>query len=269
VLALSLAALASGCQPKNTASIEPFSVCSMPDSCTFAAKCDAQFIGAPTLDVRGGEEMWLGIEVHNQLPDNANADTGATNTHDAHIESYSVGYSGSAGLLGAGTGDFPSIAVATQQSVPAAGTGVIGVYPFAQDLIDQLFASAAVPTNPSYVTVKATVKFKGRYDDGSAFEAPFDIPIRICRNCVSTACSDPTQVALSACPMLYQYPRGALSCNSPTCPATAGTYCGVNVSNGDLNSLYTCTTANSPPDSAQFCTKGCAPGTGSPDACIP
>lgn len=208
---LALAALAAGCVKKNTDLVEPYALCAMPDDCTFGETCSAQYIGAPTLDVAAGTEMWLAIEMHNQLANNG-VEGGQANTHDAHFESYSLGYSNSGGLLPPSTGDMPSTGSSTQQVIPAEGTSVVGIYPFPQVLVDELAASTEIPTGPNYVTVTVNVKFKGTFQDGSHWEAPMDIPVRLCRNCVYLGCDDPTQTAIAACPSLHQFPAGAPTC---------------------------------------------------------
>jgi hypothetical protein len=209
-----LAAVAQGCAPKNTASVEPYALCAMPDNCTFAETCDAQFIGIPRLRVDGQEEMWLAFEMHNQLANNADEGTGQSNTHDAHVESYSVSFSGAPGLLPPSTGELPSVGATVQQVVPAEGTSVIGAYVIPQALEDLLFASTEIPDGPDYVNVDVKVTFKGRYDDGGTFEVPFKFGIQLCRGnlCVPVGCEDPTQTPLGACPSLYQSPHGTPIC---------------------------------------------------------
>lgn len=207
-----LAAVAQGCAPVNTASIEPYALCSMPDDCTFSETCDAQYIGIPTLDVAGQTEMWLAFELHNRLANNEDEGTGQANTHDAHFESYTVDYSGASGLLPPSTGELPSFASSVQQVIPASGTAVVGAFVVPQALVNELAASTEIPTGPDYVTVQLKVKFKGRYDDGTKWWAPMALPLRLCRNCVGFVCTDPTQVPLTACPSLFQFPAGAPTC---------------------------------------------------------
>jgi hypothetical protein len=209
-----LAAVAQGCAPVNTASIEPYALCAMPDDCKFTATCSAQFIGIPRLRVDTDEEMWLAFEMHNQLANNADENTGQANTHDAHFEAYSVDYSEAAGLLPPSSGELPSIGSSVQMVIPAGGTAVVGAYVIPQALVDELAASTEVPVGPDYVTVVLKVKFKGRYDDGTKWWAPFSLPVQLCRGalCVSHGCEDPTQTPLGACPNLSQFPSGVATC---------------------------------------------------------
>lgn len=209
---LALAAAAQGCAPVNTASIEPYALCGMPDDGVFSETCEAQYIGIPTLDVAGQTEMWLAFELHNQLSNNEDEGTGQANTHDAHFEAYSVDYSEAAGLLPPSTGDLPSTGSSVNMVIPAAGTAVVGVYVIPQALVNELAASAEIPTGPDYVTVDLKVKFKGRYDDGTKWWAPFSLPVRLCRNCIGWICDDPTQTPLAAFPSLFQLPAGAPIC---------------------------------------------------------
>jgi hypothetical protein len=193
----------------------------MPDDCTFASTCDAQTLSNPVLDVAGaaasGGEMFLAVQMTNQLPNNADQSTGAVNTHDAHFESYSVDYQGSGGLLPPSTGGIPAAAGPAQQNIPAEGTSVIGFNPFPFTLVEDLAASTAIPdwttTNlGEYVQVVAKVHLKGRLDDASKWETELAIPIRLCKNCVFAGCDDPTKTPVAACPSLFQEPHGKATC---------------------------------------------------------
>jgi len=209
---LTFALLAAGCVKDATSFVEPYALCSMPDDCTFSGKCDAQYIGTPRLDVTGQTEMWIALEMHNQLEDNSDASSGRTNTHDAHFESYSVDYSGSGGLLPPSTGDIPASGGRAQMVIPAAGTSVIGVNIFPQALVADLSNAGSLPLGPSYVEVTAKVSLKGRFDDGADWETSFTVPVELCQFCVSHTCTDPTQTPLAACPNLHQIPAGAATC---------------------------------------------------------
>lgn len=214
VLALAaLVVLASGCASDNTASVQPYALCSMPDDCVFAAECDAQVIGAFEFDPSGNTEMFVAIEVHNQLTNNADEKTtGHVNTHDAHFESYSVSYGGAPGLVSGSTGEIPASSSSTQQVIPAEGTSVVGVYPFPQSVVADLNAGGAVPVSPDYVTVQVTVNLKGRYDDGSKWEAPFEFPVRLSLGGIGFSCPATTPTPTAACPSLFQIPHGKPTC---------------------------------------------------------
>lgn len=212
------AALIAGCAPKNNASVEPYLLCSMPDSCTFAATCGTGTLDNPVLDVARaqalGEPMWLAVEMHNQLPSNGDPDSGRLNTHDAHFESYSLEYSGfvpsSSGTV---LTDIPATSGRAQQTIPASGTAVIGFEPIPYGVVKAI--GAGIPTGPDYVEMLVTVKFKGRYADGSEWEAPMKVPVRLCNDCVPTGCDDPAEVPVAACPELAQFPRGKVTCKLP------------------------------------------------------
>lgn len=263
--AVALAALATGCLQKNTVSVEPYAVCAMPDECTFQATCSAQFIGNPTLDVVGEEPMWLAVEMHNQLTNNAN-EAGQGNTHDAHFESYSVSYSGGPGLVPPSTGEIPASGGPAQQVIPAGGTSVIGFDLILQDAVTALAGSAAVPAGPDYEQIVAHVKFKGRYDDNSKWEAEYTIPVRICHDCIAGGCEFGS-IATGACPSLFQYPRGAPSCLPvPTCRTATTPQCGGRLVNGDPKALYDCSGGyGTVGQLLQVCSDTCV--NGAPDAC--
>jgi hypothetical protein len=223
LLAIALATLASGCVKNNYSSVEASTLCAMPDDCTFSGKCGAGFIGAPMYDVAGGvitgEEMWLAIQMNNQLDNNANKETGAVNTHDAHFEFYSVDYLDSGGLLPPSTGDIPATAGPAQQTIEANSTAVIGINPIPFALVESL---AAAPLSPipdwstvvgfgNYVQIVANVHIKGRFDDTSTWATEYRIPIRLCMNCIGGSCKDPTTTPF-ACPNLVQDPHGKVTC---------------------------------------------------------
>lgn len=268
-----LAALVMGCAPKNTASIEPARLCSMPDNCIFGATCTAQPISSAMFDLAYGEPMWLAVELHNQLENNADSGSGRVNTHDAHFESYSLSYSGRSSALGsAAVTGVPSSGGRAQQAIPAGGTAVVGFEPFPIDVVSALITAGGIPTGSDYEEVVVTVKFKGRYDDGAEWEAPYKVPVRVCANCIAPpACTDPTQVVTFVCPSAAQEPRGAPTCTaSAVSCVTTGTFCGSNpnVSGGNANTLYVCTTAGSAPANSSACANGCD-SSASPNACNP
>jgi len=213
--ALALAALASGCTVENTASMQPHSVCSMPDDCTFSSTCDAQYIGDLKLDVSGGVPMWLAVEMHNQLANNADEELGRVNTHDAHFESYSLSYSSPVpGVDPATLTGIPSSGGRTQQIIPAGGSSVVGFEAFPIGVVAALQA-AGPAVGPDYDEFVVKVTFKGRYEDGSEWEAPFKVAVRVCQDCVFAACSDPTQLLAGACPTVFQLPQGKPICVTP------------------------------------------------------
>lgn len=218
--AAALTVMGPACVSENTASVKPYAICSMPDDCTFDEKCGAQYLGPVKFEPNpaAGLEMLLAIEMHNQLTQNGTEDgSGQVNTHDAHFESYTVEYGDSGGLIAGSTAGIPSATFETQQVIPAAGSSVVSITPFPSTLISALDL-AAVPVDPDYRTVDLTVTFKGRFDDGSTWEAPFRFPVRLCQGCISVRCDQPDQVAIGACPNLLQEPHGKPVCVAPTTP---------------------------------------------------
>jgi hypothetical protein len=272
--AAALVLLVGGCR-KNEVSIEMFGLCSMPDNCTFGGTCGSLVIDTPLIDVTGaaadGDAMWLAVEVHNQLDNNADPESGRVNTHDAMFESYSLSFSGPRpSAMPATLSDIPATAGHASQVIPANGTAVIGFEPVPLSLIESL-AAGTTPAGPNYDEVTVSVTFKGKVKDGSHWETSLDVPVRICHDCVSAVCSDATQVPISACPSLHQSPAGAPTCTKPppSCLAS-GTFCGSNpgVANGDASTLYLCTAAGASPANSNVCANGCD-DTITPNVCKP
>lgn len=215
LLVVAALAVLGGCR-ENTVSIQPASLCAMPDDCTFSDTCSAQYIGTPMLDLRaaGADDMWLGVEIRNGMPNNADEASGRLNTHDAHFESYSLSYSGITPAVDPATiTNIPSSGGNAQQFIPAEGNAVIGFEPFPHHVVNAIRTSGvAIPTAPDYDEVIVEVTFKGRLEDGSEWEVPYNVPVRLCQGCVPVGCEDATQVPVGACPQLFQLPRGAITC---------------------------------------------------------
>lgn len=209
VPALALAALLGGCV-KNTVSIQATSICAIPDECKFSAKCDAQIIYNPELDVTGGAPMWLPVEMHNNMPADQDLKIGQLNNNDAHFESYTLDFGGLLpGIDPAMVTDIAASGGRAQQFIPANGTSVIGFEPIPLGVVNAL--AGGVPAWPDYDEVLVTVTFKGRLESGDKWEVPFKVPVRLWSN-APRICKDPTQAAVDACPSMYQNPRGALVC---------------------------------------------------------
>jgi hypothetical protein len=165
-------AAASGCVD-NRASIQVQAICVPNDTCEFAETCDAQYIGYPTLDktTSASDDLWLLLQVENQLPENEDLGTGRLNTNDAHVDETVIAYEG---------------AMAGEQSigsnvlVPAQGTAVISVK---LDL-----SPSPAPGAGATAEALARVRLRGYYDDGTRFETgDFPILIKICSGCVPAA----------------------------------------------------------------------------------
>jgi hypothetical protein len=197
---LSIAIAAAGCTV-TPPSVAFTTICSMPDAatCSFGDTCGAQILFPPVIDLLYTNELFLGIEAHNQAQDNSDPASGRINTHDAYVQEVDISYAGGALLI-------PSTATRMQQRVPANGTAVLGMLaiPASAGLTG---ASLGLGNSTQVI---ATVKGKGIYGDGSSFETPeFDILITICNNClvgiVPTGCADPAQTP-SWCPQAGQEP---------------------------------------------------------------
>lgn len=190
-VAVALAAAAGSCSV--TAPSVAFSaVCAPPDatSCTFAATCDAQYIGQVTMDVGVTNQLWLAVEVHNQAADNSDPAVGRPNTQDAYLQEIDVSYQGSVAI--------PSTESLVQQRVPANGTAVVSIFPVPASAG---VTSASLGAGGAFV-ILAKVKGRGVFGDGSSFQTPvYEIPFLMCNGCLGPAtCADPTQVVTSLCP---------------------------------------------------------------------
>jgi hypothetical protein len=172
---VALAVAFSGCAEDNDASITMRAICVPTDDCTFAETCDAQYIGYPTLDVAVSQSLWLFLEVANQLPNNADAALGRTNTNDAQITEAVIEYERVA---------LPRVAVRSAYLVPANGSAVISV-----QVIPDSLGAGAVLAGAAPVEAIANVRLRGRYFHGDDFETgEFPVAVRICNGCLGPQC---------------------------------------------------------------------------------
>jgi hypothetical protein len=189
-LAIAAVTATNGCTVDDRASVQVDAICAPTDDCTFAAQCDAQFIGFPTLDVTtsASDSLWVFLQVGNQRSNSANPDIGRVNTHDAHVDEIVMEYDGVA---------LSRAVIGANFSVPASGSSVIS----AEVIPDAINAGGTLgvlaPTAEPREIV-ARVRLRGYYDDGDRFETgEFPITIRVCSGCLATSvCALPTD----ACP---------------------------------------------------------------------
>ena len=192
------AAAAAGCTV--TAPTVAFSaICSMPDAatCAFGGTCDAQILSPAAIDLSITNELFLGVEAHNQALDNSDKASGRINTHDAYVQEIDISYAGGALAI-------PSTSARMQQRIPANGTAVLGILPIPAGA-GLTGGSLGFGTTTQVI---ATMKGKGIFGDGSSFETPeFEIPITICNGCLGAIppCADPVQT-LFVCPQDGQRP---------------------------------------------------------------
>jgi hypothetical protein len=163
----------------NKVSIELRHVCAPPDTastCAFAATCDAVSLTPFFFDVgAGSSRMWLFVEVGNQLESNAATGDGRVNSRDAFVQEAVITYEG--GGLG-----LASASHRLQQMISPGTTQVLSLFP----LPDSATAELATFTITGIVDIVAKLKLKGVYGDGSSFETgEYEIPIRICNNCLN------------------------------------------------------------------------------------
>lgn len=154
--ALALASVALACAD-NGASIQPFAICSPPDSateCSFESTCDMVHMGPLAMDP-GLPSMSVFLQVNNQLPNNEDLSAGRLNTNDAYVTEYEVEWEGAA-TIGTVVGK-------TQAVVPAGGSTVVAL------LLQRPAAGGQVV---------AKLRLKGHYADESEFEtAAYETPL--------------------------------------------------------------------------------------------
>lgn len=187
----------------NMASVQLRHVCAPPEqasACSFGESCDAVSLAPYFFDVGAGSpRMWMFVEVANQLEDNANPGEGRTNSRDAYVQEAVVTYEGGLGLADASH--------RLQQMVPAGGTQVLSLYP----LPDSAAIELSTFTITGIVDIVAKLRLKGVYTGGQAFEtAEYEIPLRICSNCLGTVGCPNVGDLLYSCPP-DSAPGGALA----------------------------------------------------------
>jgi hypothetical protein len=190
--ALALAAVALACAD-NSASIEPYAICAPPDDeCVFSSECDLQYIGRLALDTSVSQQLWIFLQVNNQLPVNGDLSAGRVNTNDAYVMEYEVEYEGAAS--GSSMGRLQSI-------VPASGSAVISVF--------------LQPPPTAAGEVIAKLRLKGEYVDQSDFEtAEFEIPITVCQGCLGLPGCPVGEVITSICPPTAGQTALAVTCEA-------------------------------------------------------
>jgi hypothetical protein len=176
----------------NMASIEVKHVCAPPETasaCSFSGTCDAVSLSPFFFDVgAGAPRMWMFVEVANQLTSNA-AD-GNLNTNDAYLQEATVSYEG--GGIELADANYRML-----QMVEADTTQVVSVYPLPDTAATELSAF----TITGIVDIVAKVRLKGAYVGGQSFETgEYEIPIRVCNNCLGTVGCPTAGDQLFACP---------------------------------------------------------------------
>jgi hypothetical protein len=167
VLTLALAACAG---PNESSAVSFDSVCALTSSCTFAAKCDAQYIGVFQFDASAATEFWMPVQMSNRLPSITNTDTGQVSNQNAHVTRFDITYT-----------NFPlaSASWSTNQLVPSNGTAVIGV-----EVVPP--QAALLPAPAAAVQVLAKVVAHGFFDSGAAFETgEFPVAFTYCDGCLA------------------------------------------------------------------------------------
>jgi hypothetical protein len=157
-LLAALAALAATGCADNRMSLEAYGICAMPDTCTFSGKCDAVYIGEVSYASTGASWLQFGVELRNQVANNADIGTSRVNSNDAHVTGLRLEIEGpTSGTLSMDVG---------HQTVPAGSTSVVWTY-----VLPPGTATGAYIVNVVYV---------GYYDNGRTFETPgFPIAVAV------------------------------------------------------------------------------------------
>lgn len=205
-LALSFLALA-GCA-ENNASVAITTICATPDDplqCAFSATCDAQPLGPNVLDTSfSPNQLWLFVQVDNQLADNASLDDYRTNTNTAYVQEFEVEYEGATLPVAAGS-------ILGAATVPAGGSAVISVVPIPAAITAML--AGLVPVGGS-MEIAAKLKITGVYGDTTKFESGFyRIPVQVCDGCITLPVCAAGEIR-AACPSATQRPATVL-CVTP------------------------------------------------------
>lgn len=173
LLAAPLAAvLAAGACADNRASIQIQAICYPTETCGGSGGCEQVLTGTPSLArdasaTPAGNALVLELQVENQLPENGDPALGRVNTNDAHVDELHVEYEGA---------PFAPATRDTNSWIPAESVGT---------------ALVAIPA-PAYaadVLVKAKLRLRGYFDDGTRFETgEFPVAFAYCSGC-GTACT--------------------------------------------------------------------------------
>jgi len=180
LLALLAALAGSGCA-ENRGALEAYAICAMPDDCMFKGECDAYQLGAIGYSASmGGAYLQFGVEMRNQLANNAAPSVGRVNTNDAHILSTRLEIEGPvSGTIELDVG---------HHAVPAGGTAVVWTYVLPPNSV------AALPTG----TYNVGVVYIGYYDNGNEFETPpFPIAVELDAGAGATTYGCPAGKVLS------------------------------------------------------------------------
>jgi hypothetical protein len=204
LLAFLLAAAA--CAPKNNIAIEIFETCYPPTpdtttgACLWPAACTAEALGGYFIDIGGTDNLFLGVQVNNNLADNSDPNTGKLNTNDAFVDTFTVTYDGV---------DIPAITgpVQIQNTVPTSGNTVVGVNLLQLDTAGVAAIVAALAAKgTTTVHVVAHMKLHGVFQDQSKFDTGERVyGVDICDGCMTAfTCVAPKLPAV--CPHDFQGP---------------------------------------------------------------
>jgi hypothetical protein len=219
-LALALVAVALGasaCRVDNNTSVQVKAICAPPEdptSCTFAATCDAQFIGISTFDASATSMLWLLAQLDNQTPNNADPDTYRTNTNDAYVTGISVAYTGPVAVPSWSEPIGPYL-------VPANGSAVVSIFPIDTSTPAAFDASSAITTAAATAPFRLTanVRLRGIYQDQREWEtAELPVVVDVCNGCIGSAatfdCDTATSVidAPAVCPPNFGQSPASTAC---------------------------------------------------------
>lgn len=196
--------LALGCSAK-APTVSLTTVCAPTATCSFTAKCTAQYIGPVMLDASRTNQLSLVVEAANQVPNNSDTTSGRVVTSDAFVQEIRVSYAGAVPL--------PATVYRISQRIPSNGTAVL-----AFPVMD--VAAGTLPAGVVSAVVVAKVSARGVFGDGDTFEsAELEVPVELCDDCLGYACGTAGTAAVSGCPnFLFLSDRIAQFPNNYVCP---------------------------------------------------
>lgn len=227
-----VAALAAGCKQEQYGTVQIFQVCDPPEpdnttgACEYpAGRCGKVPLGRIGIDLALTDELFLGVEVHNQLLENE-SDT-QLDTHQAFIDGYEVSYAGPLAV--------PTIQSRIQSVVAANGSSVIGIR-----LVEGHSAAAlAGVVGGELVQMVANLSVFGHYGDGTTFEtAPLPFGIEVCQGCSGIPDCPTGQTLFGVCSHVGMWPVSIL-CKDAAASGGGGTGTGSSYSIGGVISNLT------------------------------
>jgi hypothetical protein len=213
-----LAAVAQGCAPEKNIPLLTSFVCAPADDASSCAptggKCDRFLTGDTAwmylqVNTTSGVQdngMYFYMQVNNDRPSNADANTGQLNTAYAVIKQYAISFDAPGYSIPSYTSN------AIQVTVPAAGS----LTPFVSIIPPEMAVTlqSILPAGEATLVI-ARVKLKGDYGDGKAFETDeFQVPTYVYNDIFpGYACPKVGDIITAVCPNYGQ--MATVKCETP------------------------------------------------------